>query len=91
MFSLFQAAVAALVRGVLVFFRAFFTQVASSAPQAPGRFFAVYPDVAKLLAVVIFRQGIMGFVCLHLDSDMTQGCQFQYICTLWLGLARHSS
>jgi hypothetical protein len=81
LFALFQFAIAAVGRGVLVaFFWEFFIQVASSALQAPGRFFTVCPGVAKVLAVVTLRQYITRFICLHLDSNMAQACQFKYFC-----------
>jgi hypothetical protein len=42
------------------------------APQAAGRLFAVCPDVAELLAVMVLRKTILSSICLHPDSDVAE-------------------
>jgi hypothetical protein len=46
--------------------------------------FAVGPDVAKLLAVVTLHKGVLGFIILYLDGNMTEAGQFEKV----LGLCR---
>jgi hypothetical protein len=53
-------------------------QVSASTPQAARRLLAIGPDVAKLLAVVTLRKGVLGFVRLYLDGDVAEAGQFEY-------------
>jgi hypothetical protein len=45
-------------------------QVAVPTPQTAGRLFAAVPDVAKFLAVVALRKGVLGFIRLYLDGNV---------------------
>jgi hypothetical protein len=50
--------------------------------------FAVGPDVAKRLAVVTLRKGVLGFKRLYLDGNVTEAGQFEKIlglCRPWQG------
>jgi hypothetical protein len=48
--------------------------------------FAVGPDVAKFLAVVTLRKGVLGFIILYPDGNMAEAGQFENILGLlqWL-------
>jgi hypothetical protein len=49
------------------------TQVAAPSPQAMGRLLAVGPDVAESLAMLPLRKGILRFIRLYLDGNVTEG------------------
>jgi hypothetical protein len=52
-----------------------------------GVLLAVRPDVAKRLAVVTLRKGVLGFVIHFLDGNMAEAGQFEIVpglCCPWL-------
>jgi hypothetical protein len=52
-------------------------QVTAPTPKSAGRLLAVGPDVAKLLAVVALRKGVLGSVRLRLDGCVAEDGQFE--------------
>jgi hypothetical protein len=76
--ALQQLAVAAFRSGRGIFlFRTLFVQVPAPAPQTTGRLFAVRPDVAKLLAVVALREGVLCSICLYLDGNVAEAWRLE--------------
>jgi hypothetical protein len=53
--------------------------VAAPTPQTAGRLFADGPDVAKFLAVVALRKGILRSVGLYLDGNVAEIGQFKQV------------
>jgi hypothetical protein len=51
-------------------------QVAAPAPQITGRLLAVFPNVAKVLAVMVLRMTILSFIGLYPDCDVAKAWQF---------------
>jgi hypothetical protein len=47
-------------------------QVSAIAPQTARRLFAICPYLAKLLAVVALRKGILGSIRLHPDNNVAE-------------------
>jgi hypothetical protein len=86
-FSFRQPAVAACWGGCCVpLLGALFVEVSAPAPLTTRRVFAICPDVAELLAVVALRKKILGSVCLHPDSTVTEARQtenFLGLCPPW--------
>jgi hypothetical protein len=81
--SFSQLAVAACrCRRCILFFRTVSMQVAAPTPQTVGRLFAVGPDVAKFLAFVALRKGVVGFVGLYLDGNVAEVGQFKQVLVL---------
>jgi hypothetical protein len=71
--SFSQLAVAACrCRRCILFLRTVSMQVATPTPQTAGRLLAVGPDVAKFLAVVALRKGVLRFVGLYLDGNVAE-------------------
>jgi hypothetical protein len=66
-----QLAFAASRRGVPLLW-AVLVQMAAITPQAARRLLAIYPDVAKFLAVIALCKGTLGFVCLNFYSDVSE-------------------
>jgi hypothetical protein len=59
-----------------LFLRTVSMMVAAPITQTAGRLFAVGPDVAKFLAVVALRKGVLGFIGLYLDGNVAEVGQF---------------
>jgi hypothetical protein len=45
--------------------------------EKTGWLFAVFPDVAELLAVMALRESALGFICLHPDSYVAEAWQME--------------
>jgi hypothetical protein len=64
-----------LVWKIIFFFRTLFVQVAATAPQTTGRLLAVFPNMAKLLAVIALCKPILSFIVFYPDCNVAKAWQ----------------